>query len=436
MSSSFPAQVGTESPRRRRAWWYALGVAAVLGVGAFAGMPYVRGWYHWRAAEQALAQRDLETARSHLTKCLLDWPGSSATHLLAARTARRALAFAEAEEHLRQCERLEGDATPETTLEQALLEAQRSELTPKQERYFRDLLQQGDPNGLYILEVLTSECMRRDRYLDVQRLLERWLELRPDDPEALVRRGWVAERFFDYGEACRNYEKALTQEPQRDGVRLRLAEALLESGRALDAREQLEMLRQKQPGDGIVLVKLARCDLKLGNVEQARELVDGVLARDPDNVEALIERGQLAFQASEIKEAERWWRKAEKHARFDRQIVFNLAQVLERLGKKDEQKPYRARLKAIDDDLKRMRELFQELLKKPHDAEVRYQIGMIFLRNEQTKEAARWFATALEEDKLHRPTHEALIDYYERIGDKKRADVHRQILQNLARPGK
>ena len=176
MSSSFPAQVGTESPRRRRAWWYALGVAAVLGVGAFAGMPYVRGWYHWRAAEQALAQRDLETARSHLTKCLLDWPGSSATHLLAARTARRALAFAEAEEHLRQCERLEGDATPETTLEQALLEAQRSGLTPEQEKYFRDLLQQGDPNALYILEVLTSECMRRDRYLDVQRLLERWLE--------------------------------------------------------------------------------------------------------------------------------------------------------------------------------------------------------------------------------------------------------------------
>ncbi|TMQ33636.1 MAG: tetratricopeptide repeat protein, partial [Planctomycetota bacterium] len=123
---------------------------------------------------------------------------------------------------------------------------------------------------------------------------------------------------------------ALAQEPQRDGVRLRLAEALLESGRPLDARRQLEVLQRKQPGDAAVLVKLARCHIKLGNVEQARELVDGVLARDPDNVEALIERGQLAFQAGEIKEAERWWRKAEKHARFDRQIVFNLAQVLER----------------------------------------------------------------------------------------------------------
>src|SRR5437870_5983614 len=163
MSSSSSAQISTPSRRRRRGWWYALGVVAVLGAAAFAGMPYLRGWYHWRAAEQALAQRDLESARIHLSKCLVAWPRSSATHLLAARTARRGLSFAEAEEHLRQCERLEGDATPETTLEQALLEAQRSGLTPEQEKYFRDLLQQGDPNALYILEVLTSECMRRDR---------------------------------------------------------------------------------------------------------------------------------------------------------------------------------------------------------------------------------------------------------------------------------
>jgi Tfp pilus assembly protein PilF len=435
MSSSPAAQISIRSRRRWRVCWYALGVVAILGAGAFAGLPYLRGWYHWRAAEQALAQRDLESARSHLSKCLLDWPRSSATHLLAARTARRALAFDEAEEHLRQCERLEADATPETTLEQALLEAQRSGLTPEQEKYLRDLLQQGDANALYILEVLTSECMRRDRYLDVQRLLERWLELRLDDPEALARRGWVAERFFDYAEACRNYEKVLAQEPQRDNVRLRLAEALLESGRALEAREQLEVLQRKQPDD-VVLVKLARCQMKLGDIEQARELLDGVLARSPDNLGALTERGYIALQVGELRDAERWLRRAEEQAPFDRRVLANLILVLEGRSKKEEAKKLQHRLKAIDDDLKRMRDLFQELLKKPHDADVRYQMGMIFMRNQQTKEAARWFATALEEDKLHRPTHKALVDYYERLGDKKRADVHRQILQNLAQPGK
>ena len=37
--------------------------------------------------------------------------------------------------------------------------------------------------------------------------------------------------------------------------------------------------------------------------------------------------------------------------------------------------------------------------------------------------------TALHEDPRHRPTHEALADYYERTGNRAEAALHRHLLQ-------
>ena len=43
----------------------------------------------------------------------------------------------------------------------------------------------------------------------------------------------------------------------------------------------------------------------------------------------------------------------------------------------------------------------------------------------------RWFATALEEEPLHRATHEALADHYTRTGNLATAKKHRQILEKI-----
>src|SRR5262249_34665266 len=76
------------------------------------------------AADKAIARRDYPRARTHLEKYLKVRPDSAAVHLLAARTARRAGAYDQAERHLKECERLKGQADA-VKLERTLLAFQR-----------------------------------------------------------------------------------------------------------------------------------------------------------------------------------------------------------------------------------------------------------------------------------------------------------------------
>jgi Tfp pilus assembly protein PilF len=54
---------------------------------------------------------------------------------------------------------------------------------------------------------------------------------------------------------------------------------------------------------------------------------------------------------------------------------------------------------------------------------------MIFLKNGQDKEGLRWLASALQEDPAHRPTCQALADYYSRQGDAEAAERFRRLAQ-------
>lgn len=59
---------------------------------------------------------------------------------------------------------------------------------------------------------------------------------------------------------------------------------------------------------------------------------------------------------------------------------------------------------------------------------MRYEAGMIFLRNGFTQDGLRWLYTALDADPNHRPTHQALADYFERTGEEAQARHHRRFL--------
>src|SRR5262249_32967724 len=146
--------------------------------------------------------------------CLEVWPGSPSTHLLAARTARRAGRLDEAVDHLYTGEKL-GASAEAVALEWDLLRAQRGDLADVEKR-LRACLRQDHPDRFLILEVLTWQMIKEHRLPEAQALLDRWLKDRPDDREALVRYGWVREHLFDFEGAIRAYRRALDLDPARD----------------------------------------------------------------------------------------------------------------------------------------------------------------------------------------------------------------------------
>jgi tetratricopeptide (TPR) repeat protein len=308
-----------------------------------------------------------------------------------------------------------------------LILAQRGKLT-ETEHFLRRRIQQEHPDRLLILETLSWEFMGRNRLSEALALLNLWLEEQPDDYEALVRRGWVEEHMFDMDKAAEDYRKALALRPARDTVRQRLTEVLLLRNRSTDALAEAEELVRRQPDNPDANYCYARCLRLLGRTQEAEQCLDRLLAGQPRHAKALGMRAQLAVEAGRDQDASELLARAIELDPSEQSHKYTLMLCLNRLGKTKEAKIVEAKMAESAAEVRRMDKLVREVNQKPNDPALRYEAGMIFLRNGFTQDGLHWLSTALDVDPNHRPTHQALADYYERTGDQERAGYHRQFL--------
>jgi predicted Zn-dependent protease len=213
-------------------------------------------------------------------------------------------------------------------------------------------------------------------------------------------------------------------------IRRQLGEVLLETDSAA-AAEQFEELIKHRPADVEVVLGLAKARLNLGQLDEAGELLDRLITENPDHVVAMTERGRLAMMRSQPAEAEKWLRQALALAPYDRAATYRLLRCLQAQGKSDEVARVKDRLAQIDADLARMNKLMPQIIDRPGDADLRTQIGKIFLRNGMDSDGVRWLNTALEYAPMHAEAHQALAEYHERQGNKQQAKRHRQVLAQL-----
>src|SRR5262245_49595785 len=109
-------------------------VVALLAAAGYAAFPFARCEYHSRAGRAAADRLDFSAAHEHFVRALQDRPGRPDLHLLAARCARRAGLYQQADDHLGECQRLRG-TDDAISLERAMLVAQRGGLTEDVEAY-------------------------------------------------------------------------------------------------------------------------------------------------------------------------------------------------------------------------------------------------------------------------------------------------------------
>jgi tetratricopeptide (TPR) repeat protein len=404
---------------------------ACIGLGAAnAGLSLWAARYY-RAAGEAFDRRDYADARSNLERYFKLRGDSADAHLLAARIARRTSAYDEADRELKTYQQ-QGGLQEYVDLERALARAQRGDVAPVEEKLF-GAAEGGHPDAVMILEALTQGYLQRYQFGRVSECLKLWLGLRPDDVLALTWRADLYERRNRFDDALPDLRRVVELTPERDEARLHLADALGRARLWEEARGHYEQLKDRQPHNPAVLLGLARCRMAEGNAGAAQQLLDGVLALDPKNADALNERGKLALDAGQLAEAEGLFRKAYTVAPYDRETVYSLYQCLRREGK--DAPDLKSRLDTIEARLDRLRQLTKQIAQSPHDAALRYEAGKIFLDSEQPREGLRWLGSALAEDPRHQPTHQALAEYYERAGDPAMAARHRE-LAGAARGGR
>src|SRR5262249_29817076 len=134
-----------------------------------------------------------------------------------------------------------------------------------------------------------------------------------------------------------------------------LANLLIQSSRHPEALEHLQRLRQRLGDVASILVGLAAVQRALARPEESRRLLEMVLTAEPQNWEALAERGRLALAHEAADEAEKWFRQAVVVIPFEKDVNYGLYQCLVRLGKEKEAGAQLAKLKRLEADLDRLR---------------------------------------------------------------------------------
>jgi predicted Zn-dependent protease len=391
---------------------------ALAAAGLILAGPHLWAWYHFRAARTELEHYHNPQAIRHLQVCLRTWPNDPDVLLLAARAARRARAYAEAEHGLEKYQQARG-CDDAATFEQLLLAAERGG-DDHVAGVCRHYIEQGHPQTILILEALTRGYLRQYRLGEARGCLDRWLQSQPDCAQVFCMEG---ELHLDYeharSAALDSYRRALQLDPEHEEAHLGMAIALLDSKAFAEAVGHLEYLRKHQPDNPRVQVDLAQCRDAQGRRDEAVHLLEGVLAQRPQYARAQALRGQIALEAGDYAAAETWLRQAVLNDPGDPRTRHNLVQCLRQAGKTEEAQQQEERLAQRQEDLKRVHEIATvEMGQRPHDPALHYTLGKLLLRAGRTGEGLRWLHSALRQDPQYAPARKALEEYQRQQGTK------------------
>ena len=406
--------------------WLACLVAALIALAAGWGGRHAWAWHHRRAAVQDLARFHPETARQHVNNCLAIWPSDPQALLLASQAARKSGDFAAAAEHLRVLERQTPHDTSVLDLEWSLVRAASGAIDDKTEDFLLPLAQRDPALAPAIWEALIEGYCRVYRIREAFICAERWLEHQPGNVQAHYMRGSINRQIKKLQKAVPDYQKVVELDPTRIEARKWLALGLIESGRYAEALPHLEDLRRQTPTDVNVIVHQARAYRYLGQTQQARRLLDALLAEQPTHSIALRVRGEIEL-TDRPAEAEKWLRQATQAAPFDYQGQFLLLQALTRQDKKTEVKQQSALVESLKDRVERLGDLMSsKMSKRPRDPALHVEMGSLLISLDQKELGRTWLLSALQNDPDYRPAHAALADYYQQTGDADQAALHRQ----------
>ena len=414
----------------RRVLLIAVVVLGVTGLGlGFASGPFLSR-YHLRQAQRALARQRYPAAMESLDRALHYRPDSAELHLLAGRTARRVGDFTTAQKHLRECLRLQGDASEELQLEFLMLRAQTGELEQVLD-FLLPYVDQNHPQSPLVLEALTRVSISRYRADLAARCLTRWLEQEPDNVEALFRRALWSTSRQDHRSAITDYSRALEIDPERVDIRLALAESLRSNGKLNEAAALYKKTLAQDPEEATARLGLARCWMDMGRSSEVAPLLDGLSPEMQRAADVLWLRGWLEMTKGRWAKAEPFFQKAISDLPGNRESRYQYLLCLRRLGKEAEAQRQAQAIKQIDKDIKRMEALTSvEMVLSPRNPSLRCELGEIFLRLGIRNLGVLWLKRALQLDPRFRPAHQQLLRYYEALGPdgREEAEYHRKQL--------
>jgi tetratricopeptide (TPR) repeat protein len=430
MALRLPTSLRTVAKRRD----LLLGVPAlVLLLAGLTGYVYYPTWKasrHWKQAGQALESRDFAQARLDLENYLAIHPAKAEARFLLARTLRRAGQFDKARTALARAARL--DWVPEQIeLEETLQQVQERGVHGSELERLTAYVYAGHPDARLILEAMVQGDRDNLRLDQARKWLNLWVERFPDD---WLARLWRAEHFQAFShldEARTDYLKLLELRPDYDEAHLRLGLlALANRSNVAEAETHLKQYLARHPDHAEAELGLARVRRDQGDLDAAAAAVKKVLDRHVDHAEAALLGGTVEAELGRYETALPLLGRAEAGGADPQATHFQLARVLKQLGKAAEAEAHERRFQELQKAEPALEKALLALLHEPGDAARHFDVGRLYADTGRGAKAERYFLAALRIDPAHRPSHEALAEFYARSDRPEHAslaELHRRL---------
>lgn len=191
------------------------------------------------------------------------------------------------------------------------------------------------PDDEEVLQALAFGYGRAGYLTKSDALVQRVLQLDPDNGAAVCMRGAIALRREKYDRARPDLEAAFRRGPDqyyyRD-ARQMLARCLMLLGRFEESLELYRQCRAEDPTDVAVNFQAGQCARFLKRWDEAFDAFQTVLRQQPDHLDALLQLAYIHEERGEMKPARELLEQAEKQAPELPVIHFHLARTLRALG--------------------------------------------------------------------------------------------------------
>jgi tetratricopeptide (TPR) repeat protein len=411
-----PAKPSPREKSKRRGWWLS-GTALILIAAAviawWYAAPRIPAAREWQVARAAVADDDFEGARRALAICQKLQPRNPETYILLARVERRAGDPRKAQDWLREA-RQAGAPADQVDFEQMLLAACSGairELAPR----LRAIIE-GDASRAELASEALVQGLIQARAIDEAHLAcDARVHRYPEDWRARYWMGWLLEAEGFGTLAVAEYRKAADINPGNLGVRIRLAESLLNNSEYPLALPELEWCRKTSPDDPAIRFAMARCLQALGKNEEAEPLLQQVISENARHGPALLLLARTRLDREDTAGAVDFARRSAMLDPSNPMAAATLAEAL-RGVQSEEASVWEEKARTLTEQNERVASLTRDARYHARDVEIRYQLGTLLLSMGRQAEAVSWFQRGLAIDPNHQPTRDALARLAESAG--------------------
>jgi tetratricopeptide (TPR) repeat protein len=362
-----------------------------------------------RQVRGALAAHDPDRATLWLDRAERWFGADGETCFLRARTARKIGDWTGVRAQLLKAQAL-GLPPAQLEREQCLALAQSGQLRDVESK-LPGLLANPQDDGPEICQAFVNGYFLNHRMTEAARLLDAWIADFPRDPEPLYIRGKIHSTSQFYKDAEHDFRAALSLDRAYWPAALELADTLVlehEFDPALEIYRRAAAVPAPSVRGRLGEIKCLRLLQRLGD---ARDRARSLLAELPDSREALLELGLVELEEEEYATATPLLKRT--LAMNPRSLVARqaLARALRGMGDAAGAGEHAAYVERAQAALQRADRLADTVAEHPDDAQLRYEIGMIYLEYAVPERGLNWLKSALNCDPAHQEAQAALTNY-------------------------